>query len=72
MGFYQGYWATVVPDVPYTMMELGLYDLVKSKCSNELLSAALVGGFIGYVTNPLDIVRTRLVASDAGSITRVV
>ena len=26
----QGYKATVVRDVPYTMMELGLYDLAKS------------------------------------------
>ena len=72
LGFYQGYKATVVRDVPYTMMELGLYDLVKSKCHNEVLSAALVGGFVGYVTNPLDIVKTRLMTSDVGSITRVV
>ena len=40
----------MVRDVPYTMMELGLYDVVKCSLGNELLSAALVGGFIGYGT----------------------
>ena len=42
LGFYQGYKATVIRDVPYTMMELGLYDLVKSSLKNELLSAAVI------------------------------
>lgn len=40
----------MVRDVPYTMMELGLYDVVKCSLGNELLAAALVGGFIGYGT----------------------
>ena len=38
----------MVRDVPYTMMELGLYDVVKCSLGNELVAAALVGGFIGY------------------------
>jgi hypothetical protein len=41
LGFFQGYGATILRDVPYTMMELGLYQLAKSYLQNEILSAAV-------------------------------
>jgi hypothetical protein len=52
--FLTGYYATLIRDVPYTMMELGLYENIKSairKVRNkseltqkeELMAAAVTG-----------------------------
>lgn len=30
-GLYVGYYATLVRDVPYTMLELGIYEYLKTK-----------------------------------------
>lgn len=91
-GLYQGYDAVFLRDVPYTAMELGLYDLFKglyvsrreqwqedrrllpsddrvpSEASGELplqtieqlALAGLTGGVAGFVTTPLDTVKTKL------------
>lgn len=81
-GMFQGYKEILVRDVPYTMLELGLYDSVKgflervSKKSNgkddhamrnEIIAAALVGGFVGFVTNPLDVIKTRMMIASASN-----
>ena len=53
------------------MGELGLYDLLKgfvrrlrrrttSSSGDELLAAALTGAVVGFATNPLDVVKTRI------------
>lgn len=53
------------------MLELGLYEnikvFIKSLKSNkaiegndELLAAAITGGFTGFITTPLDLVKTKL------------
>ena len=70
-GCFTGYRATLFRDVPYTMGELGLYDLLKgfvrrlrrrttSSSGDELLAAALTGAVVGFATNPLDVVKTRI------------
>lgn len=70
-GFFTGYRATLMRDVPYTMLELGLYDNFKAlikryrkrdtlTTAEELGAAAVTGGVVGFVTNPLDLVKTRL------------
>ena len=70
-GLFAGYSATMLRDVPYTMLELGLYENIKSlirKFQNrseltqqeELAAAAFTGGFTGFITTPLDLVKTRL------------
>ena len=52
--FFTGYYATLIRDVPYTMMELGLYENIKTairKVRNkkdltqkeELIAAAVTG-----------------------------
>ncbi|EKX33184.1 hypothetical protein GUITHDRAFT_120626 [Guillardia theta CCMP2712] len=79
-GFFQGYKATVVRDVPYTMLELGLYDNIKSLISHfrkkegnanskvdDVLAAAAVGGITGWITNPLDIIKTRMMTSGSAA-----
>jgi len=63
--------ATLIRDVPYTMLELGLYENFKTLLKKyrkrdtlttmeELGAAAVTGGLVGLMTNPLDLVKTRL------------
>ena len=70
-GLFAGYAATMLRDVPYTMLELGLYENIKSFIrftqgkstltqQEELAAAAFTGGFTGFVTTPLDLIKTKL------------
>lgn len=70
-GYYVGYTATLVRDVPYTMLELGLYDNLKRLIryvtkrpqlshSEELSAAAVTGGLTGFLTTPFDVMKTRI------------
>lgn len=77
-GFLSGYQGVCLRDIPYTMMELGLYDtikkgIVKSKdsedtvegtksldISQEIMAAAITGGIAGFLTTPLDTIKTKL------------
>lgn len=71
LGFYAGYSGVCIRDVPYTMLELGVYDNFKTlwmKFKNksesnqwdELLAAAIAGGVTGFLTAPLDNIKTKL------------
>lgn len=71
LGLYTGYKATLMRDIPYTMLEFGLYSqfkkllrltLGKSKLSGsqELLMGGVAGGLTGFLTTPLDLAKTRL------------
>eukprot|EP01035_Chromulina_nebulosa_P022007 gene22007-28490_t len=77
-GFFTGYWATLVRDVPYTMLELGLYENIKAllrkfrgredlHSGDELLAAAITGGITSFVTTPLDLVKTKLMVQSSAS-----
>lgn len=68
-GFFAGYGATLLRDVPYTVLELGIYENLKTLLrgratkgtqSDELLAAALTGAVTSFVTTPLDLVKTKL------------
>eukprot|EP01038_Epipyxis_sp_PR26KG_P012194 gene12194-16337_t len=73
-GLFAGYYATLVRDVPYTMLELGLYEATKSLFvklrgaetsdnlvqRDELLAAAFTGAITGFLTTPLDLIKTKL------------
>lgn len=70
-GLFAGYYATMLRDVPYTMLELGLYENIKTLIrklqkrseltqQEELAAAAFTGGFTGFVTTPLDLIKTKL------------
>ena len=85
LGFYKGYTAVCSRDIPYTMLELGMYDtlkgaLVKYKMArakrlgktqdgvtvtqaDEIAFAAITGGIVGYLTNPLDSIKTKVMTS---------
>jgi solute carrier family 25 S-adenosylmethionine transporter 26 len=78
-GFFAGYYATLVRDLPYTIMELGLYENIKlaiRKFQNknelsqgeELAAAAITGGITSFVTTPLDLIKTKLMMQSTSSI----
>lgn len=83
-GFFWGYSGVCLCDVPYTLLQLGLYDQVKALYRNqkiptqqrsmveknidsleitpidEIFIAGLTGGITGYLTSPLDLLKTKL------------
>jgi solute carrier family 25 S-adenosylmethionine transporter 26 len=70
-GLFSGYFSTLVRDVPYTMLELGLYENIKMMMRkfqqkdelnprDELFAAAVTGAVTGFITTPLDVVKTKL------------
>ena len=74
-GFYQGYGATLLRDVPYTMLELGLYENIKRfmkkrSASNELSqkNEVTAGAITGLLTTPLDVVKTKMMLEVGGSL----
>jgi len=76
-GFYTGYAAVCLRDVPYTMMELSIYDCLKEQSwplsssdnnnNNQKLddtwAAAITGGVAGFATTPLDTIKTKLMTT---------
>mmetsp|Transcript_10984 Transcript_10984/g.17905 ORF Transcript_10984/g.17905 Transcript_10984/m.17905 type:complete len:355 (+) Transcript_10984:72-1136(+) len=77
-GLFSGYYATLVRDVPYTMLELGVYENIKTfmrKLGNnggelsgkeELTAAAITGAVAAFFTTPLDLVKTKLMMQGVG------
>lgn len=70
-GLFAGYYATLVRDLPYTILELGMYENIKAAIrrrknvkdleqSDELLAAAITGGITAFITTPLDLIKTKL------------
>mmetsp|Transcript_21604 Transcript_21604/g.19669 ORF Transcript_21604/g.19669 Transcript_21604/m.19669 type:complete len:159 (+) Transcript_21604:42-518(+) len=78
-GFFIGYFATLSHDVPYTAIELGLYENIKSlfrklrgrldlSSYDELLSAAVTGAVTSFLTTPLDIAQTLFIAQSTSNV----
>ena len=70
-GFFAGYGATLLRDVPYTMLELGVYENLKVFLKNrrsatelsqreEIFAASVTGVVAASLTTPLDLVKTKL------------
>ncbi|GJQ14966.1 hypothetical protein GpartN1_g6757.t1 [Galdieria partita] len=70
-GFYAGYGATLLRDIPYTMLEFGLYEQFKRLFRGvykketlpphiEWLLGGLAGGCTGFLTTPFDVIKTHL------------
>lgn len=87
MGFFTGFTGVCLRAVPYTMIELGLFDLIqrwytvvtiatrqKQQKQQQQLSheeliaiASVVGGIAGYITTPLDNIKTKIMLSSSSS-----
>lgn len=73
-GLFTGYNALLVRDLPYTILELGLYENIKHAIKlfkkvdqieqkDELLAGAITGAIVSFATTPLDLVKTKLMLS---------
>mmetsp|Transcript_8167 Transcript_8167/g.11777 ORF Transcript_8167/g.11777 Transcript_8167/m.11777 type:complete len:382 (+) Transcript_8167:45-1190(+) len=73
LGFFRGYGGVLFRDIPYTMLELGLYDNFKRmvqrrlpkedqslKPWQEVILAAIVGAISGLSTAPMDNIKTKV------------
>lgn len=69
LGFFAGYDGVLLRDIPYTVLELGLYDFFKGffhkrpselKVWQEIAAAAASGGITAFCTTPLDTIKTKL------------
>lgn len=75
-ALYTGYAATLIRDVPYTMLEFGLYAQFKRTfrsfkrrkltSGEELALGGLAGGCTGFLTTPIDLAKTRLMTQAVG------
>eukprot|EP00527_Entomoneis_sp_CCMP2396_P001021 CAMPEP_0198144190 /NCGR_PEP_ID=MMETSP1443-20131203/13980_1 /TAXON_ID=186043 /ORGANISM="Entomoneis sp., Strain CCMP2396" /LENGTH=375 /DNA_ID=CAMNT_0043807543 /DNA_START=121 /DNA_END=1249 /DNA_ORIENTATION=+ len=81
-GFYSGYDGVLYRDIPYTILELGLYDMFKRTLAqmrsdndegdksviwDQLACAAMTGAITALVTTPMDVVKTKLMVDDYAS-----
>jgi solute carrier family 25 (mitochondrial S-adenosylmethionine transporter), member 26 len=76
-GLYSGYAATLARDVPYTMLEFGLFAQFKRfgrrllgrerlSVQEEWAIGGVAGGCTGWVTTPLDLAKTKLMTQVSG------
>mmetsp|Transcript_13534 Transcript_13534/g.27665 ORF Transcript_13534/g.27665 Transcript_13534/m.27665 type:complete len:264 (-) Transcript_13534:953-1744(-) len=72
-AFYKGYKTTLVMNVPYTAVQFAVYESMKRgilelrgvdetgySAGNHIIAGAVAGGCASAVTNPFDVVKTRL------------
>lgn len=71
-GFYIGYTPTLIRDVVFSSIQLPLFEYIRTKKifskDNEVLNSALSGSMAaivaGFVSCPLDVIKTRLMTQD--------
>lgn len=67
-GFYRGYSTTLMREIPFDSMQFFLYESLKSvfyqngdiSAGGSVLAGAFSGAISGFLTNPIDVVKTRL------------
>lgn len=73
---WKGYWALLAHNLPWTLIQMPVYEALKRKMSpagsqtkrnstfeimaNSSLCAAISGGITGFLTAPLDVIKTRV------------
>ena len=71
-GFYIGYIPTLIRDVVFSSIQLPLFEYIRTKKviskDNEVINSAISGSLAaivaGFVSCPLDVIKTRLMTQD--------
>lgn len=77
-AFYRSYRTTLVMNIPFTAVHLAVYESAKKTMSGheeeslavQLLAGGMAGATAAAITNPLDMVKTRLQLEGVNSATR--
>uniref|UniRef100_A0A2A4JHK8 Mitochondrial carrier protein n=1 Tax=Heliothis virescens TaxID=7102 RepID=A0A2A4JHK8_HELVI len=79
-GVYRGFGSTVLRDLPFSFIELPVWELLKSTVRKHndgqisslqsALCGSIAGGFAAGVTTPLDLAKTRIMLGNGYSVTR--
>jgi solute carrier family 25 S-adenosylmethionine transporter 26 len=76
-GLYRGYGTTVLREIPFALIQFPLWELFKSRWSasrpgplapwQSAACGSLAGAVAAMLTTPLDVAKTRIMLSEAGS-----
>ncbi|XP_028039760.1 S-adenosylmethionine mitochondrial carrier protein-like [Bombyx mandarina] len=79
-GVYRGFVSTVARDLPFSFIEMPVWELLKTTLRNHndgqlssfqtALCGSAAGGFAGAVTTPLDLAKTRIMLAPDYAVTR--
>lgn len=70
-GFYIGYKPTLTRDIVFSAIQLPLFEKIRSKklfSKNEIINSSMSGSIAaivsGFISCPLDVIKTRLMTQD--------
>ena len=76
-GLFRGYLSTVVREVPFSFIQMPLWELLKKRWTQHQghpldawqssVCGGLAGSFSGAITTPLDVAKTRIMLAERGS-----
>ncbi|KAJ0171285.1 hypothetical protein K1T71_012835 [Dendrolimus kikuchii] len=79
-GVYRGFLSTVARDLPFSFIELPVWEYLKTQFRNQnngqisifqsALCGSVAGGFAAAVTTPLDLAKTRIMLAEGYTVTR--
>ncbi|KAG6451657.1 S-adenosylmethionine mitochondrial carrier protein homolog [Manduca sexta] len=79
-GVYRGFLSTVARDLPFSFIELPVWEFLKTTVKNHndgqisslqsAICGSIAGGFAAAVTTPLDLAKTRIMLAEDYAVTR--